>query len=388
MFRKLISNLPYSPTLITEVGFYAKRLREEDVTRRVTVLFVVLTLIMQSLAVFSPPESANASSEQDIIRGGVSSLSDFLIRYDHNEDDIKDIFTTVGITRSEIVTAHQATITTANDTYILSRYGQLSANSSEISLTYQRSAGGVGVRYFSPLKSITDTSQSFSGWTGRSASLGWFGIVQSSGSLAVHGIPTSLSSQNTSSSGAIESITAQNTTQSSPSSRVTAQPFDKIIYTLTLSNPHSFSVAGNFSVRINDALEYSTLLDSGGGTVDQANGVLNWPTIELGPGQSQTRTIVVQLMSHIPATPVGTSNPESYDCKITVTFGSVSQTNVSCPVSKGLETALYQLPDIGAGGNVIFMSTLMLIVVFFAFRTRQLKKEIRIIRHNFNTGIV
>ena len=74
MFRKLVSNLAFSPALITQVGFYARRLRQEEITRRLTVLFVVLAVVVQSLAVFSPPESANASSEQDLIRGGVQNI--------------------------------------------------------------------------------------------------------------------------------------------------------------------------------------------------------------------------------------------------------------------------------------------------------------------------
>ena len=136
MFRKLVSNLPYSPALITEVGFYAKRLRKEDVTRRTTVLFVALALVMQSLSLFSPPTPANASSEQDIIRGGVSDLTDFLTRYDHNEDDVKDIYSTVGVSRSEIAAAKPGMIHATDNTYVMSRFGQLSASGHEISMSY------------------------------------------------------------------------------------------------------------------------------------------------------------------------------------------------------------------------------------------------------------
>jgi len=370
------------------VGFYAKRLRDEDVTRRVTVLFVVLAMIMQSLALFSPPESANASSEQDIIRGGVSDLKDFLTRYDHNENDVKDIYTTAGVTRAEIAAVHPGTITSAHDTYIMSRYGQLGKSDEEVSLTYQRSTGGSGVRYFSPLAAIAGSHQSFKGWVGRSASLGWFGIIQANGSLAVHGVPTSLSSLGTNSSEAVKTITAQNLTQNKPAGKTTAQPLDKIAYTLHISNPRSFSLNGNFSVRITDILEYATVIDEGGGSLDQKNETLSWPAVELSPGQSQERTFVIQLLSHVSATGVGTSNPESFDCKLTVVFGGTDQTNVACPVAKDIEAALYQLPNLGTGGNLLFMGTLFAVVLFFAIRTRQLKKEIRIIRHNFNTGII
>ena len=380
--------MPYSPALISDVGLYAKRLKDEDVTRRVTVLFVVLALIMQSLAIFSPPESANASSEQDIIRGGVSDLKDFLIRYDKNEDDVKDIYTAVGVSRAEIASARPGTISSSDDTYVMSRYGQLSSSSKEVSLSYQRSVGGVDIRYFSPLADISSPIQTFKGWIGQSASLGWFGIIQASGSLATHGVPTTFSSVGTNSMGAIKSISAQNLSQNAPAETVTAKPLDKISYTLRLTNPHSVSVNGDFSVRVDDVLEYATLLDTGGGNFDQQSGTISWTGVELKPGQFQERTFVVQLSQTLPSTGIGTSNPESFDCKLTAVFGNAHVTKVDCPATKGLEAALYQLPDIGAGGNLLFMAVLLLVVLFFAIRTRQLKKEIRIIRHNFNTGII
>ena len=74
MFRKLISNLPYSPALIADIGFYAKRLREEEVTRRTTVVFVTMALIMQSLAVFSPPPNRLTLLANKILSGVASVI--------------------------------------------------------------------------------------------------------------------------------------------------------------------------------------------------------------------------------------------------------------------------------------------------------------------------
>jgi hypothetical protein len=388
MFRKLVSNLPYSPALISEVGFYAARLKNEDATRRVTVLFVVLALIMQSLAVFAPSESANASSEQDIIRGGVSDLNDFLTRYDHNEDDVKDIYSTVGVSRAEIAAAHPGSIKTSDNTYIMSRFGQLSASQHEISMPYQRSSGGAGIRYFSPLAEVSGQYQSFKGWIGQSASLGWFAIIQSNGGLATHGLPTSFSPVGADASSPTKLISGENLTQNKPAEKSTVEPSDKISYTLKLSNNHPTSVTGDFSTRVADILEYANLIDTGGGTLNDGSSTLSWPNVQLAPGESQERTFVVQVLAELPSTGVGQSNPESFDCKLTVSFGNVVNVPVDCPAIKGVEAAFFQMPNIDVNGNLIFMSVLLIIVSFFALRTRQLKKEIRIIRHNFNTGII
>jgi hypothetical protein len=387
MFRKLVSNLSFSPALITEVGFYARRLRGEEITRRLTVLFVVLALVMQSLAVFTPPESANASSEQDIIRGGVSDMTDFLARYDHNEDDLKDIYSAAGVTRDEIKATQPGTITAKDDTYIMSRFGQLSSSSDEVSLTYMRSVGGVGVRYFSPLASIGGTDAHYTGWIGHSTVLGWFGIVQASASLATHGTPASINPANTATSSATKGIVATNLTESSAGT-ATAKALDKISYTLKLANTNTRSVTGTFSVRLADVLEYATLIDSGGGSLDDTSGTLSWPAVQLAPGETQERTFAVQLLQELPATATGQSNGASYDCKLSLTFGSVLQTPVDCPAVKGVESVFKQLPTTGIGVNVAFAAVIFIIVAFFYIRTRQLKKEIRIIRHNFNTGII
>lgn len=389
MFRKLVSNLSYSPSLIAEVSFYARRLRKEDATRRLTVLFVILALVIQSLAVFSAPESANASSEQDIIRGGVTSLSDLLIRYDHNEEDVKDIFTAAGISRSELAAAQPGKINANDNTYVMSRFGQLSYSGSEASLSYQRSTGGIAVRYFSPLALVASNSTSLDGWIGHSAQLGWFGVIKSNGGLATHGMPAILDQAKTSAATATKSVTAINLSQGSIDASTSAvKPLDKISYTLKISNPNSISVTTPLSVLISDALEYSTLIDNGGGTLNKKTGTLSWPQIQLAPGETQVRTFAVQVLNVLPATAVGQSNPASYNCKMTLVFGSALDTPVDCPIAKGVEGALLQLPSTGIGANIAFAVFVLALVVFFYIRTHQLKKEIRIIRHNFNTGII
>lgn len=386
MFRKLVSNLSFSPALIHEVGFYARRLRQEEITRRLTVLFVLLTLVMQSLAVFSPPESANASSEQDIIRGGVSSLDDFLTRYDHNEEDVKDIYTAAGITRSEILKTEPASLKASDSTYILSRYGQLTNSKREISMMYPKSTGGMGVRYFSPINDLGESSKNLKGWAGQSASLGWFAIIQANGAIATSSVPTSINPLNVVDPNVTNNVTSKNLTSDTGS--LTIKPGDKLSYTLKASNTTDASVTASLEVRVADLLEYSRLIDSGGGLFDESDSTLSWPQVQLKPGESQERTFVVQLAAQLPATPTGTSDPSSFDCKMSITFGNTISSPIECPHIKIAENLFAYLPPLSPLLNVIFGAILLIVVSFFYLRTRQLKKEIRIIRHNFNTGTI
>jgi len=62
MFRKIVSNLPFSPALVGQLGFYSKKLRKEKTIRRLGLAFIILAIIIQSLAIFQPSDSANTSN--------------------------------------------------------------------------------------------------------------------------------------------------------------------------------------------------------------------------------------------------------------------------------------------------------------------------------------
>lgn len=395
MFRKLVSNLSFSPALITQVGFYAHRLRQEEVTRRLTVVFVALALVVQSLAVFSPPDSANAASEQDLIRGGIQDIDDLLVRYDNNTDDIKDIYTTLGVNRSEIAATKTGSFNSRDNIYNVSRYGQYSTEQGETSFTYKRSTGGVGIRFISPLH-LSDTSSSkkrsgtiYDAWVGHSSQIGWFAIMKSSASLATKGYPTTISPDSTSAtSTVIKSVKSINTSQSVDATSTNAKPFDKISSTLTLQNTGTKTAQLPLSINLADMLEYSTLIDGGGGTFNATTKMLTWDPITVAAGASQERTFAIQVVATIPATPVGQSNGNSYDCIMSTTYGSNIQIPVSCPVIKGVENIVGDLPGAGIAINIVFSGVIMATAVFFYVRTKQMKKEIKLIRHNLNSGTI
>jgi hypothetical protein len=102
MFKKLALNLPFSPSLVAQLGFYAQRLKKEQVIRRLGLVFTIFALIIQSFAIFSPPESANAASANDMVPGGVHSVEQALQLWDSNNYNFKDVLSYFGITRTEL----------------------------------------------------------------------------------------------------------------------------------------------------------------------------------------------------------------------------------------------------------------------------------------------
>ncbi len=183
MFRRIVSNLSFSPALVGQLGFYAKRLKKEEATRRMGLVFTALALVVQSLAVFSPPEAANAASAADFIPGGVPSKQAFLNHYDSNTNRIKGLFDSLGITRAEVNAAERGTINKAGvaGKYNWSRTSLYSAAQGERPYTFNNGAGNVTF-FYRPL-SLTSNNPPYDVLIGNSAQYGWFAIKMDCGNL-------------------------------------------------------------------------------------------------------------------------------------------------------------------------------------------------------------
>lgn len=87
MFEKLLSQVPYNPGLAHHLAFYGRRMHQEASIRRLGVVFIALAFIVQSIAVLSPPQSAVASSNNDLINGGFSTPAEAYNKCMSNDSD-------------------------------------------------------------------------------------------------------------------------------------------------------------------------------------------------------------------------------------------------------------------------------------------------------------
>lgn len=188
----------------------------------------------------------------------------------------------------------------------------------------------------------------------------------------------------------VNTKTAVNITQGMvEASTVTARAGDKISYTITIENKGLISESVTMQEDLKDVLEYATVVDQGGGELNEQTKILTWPAVTLAAGKKQSRTIAVQMMPNIPITNTGTGVPTSYDCKIANTFGNTIDVNVDCPPEKVVvEQVVGELPQTGPRENMIFAVVLMSIVTYFYARSRQLGREVRLIRRGLNTGTI
>ena len=139
---------------------------------------------------------------------------------------------------------------------------------------------------------------------------------------------------------------------------------------------------------MSDVGQYADLQDNGGGTYNTETHILGWAAVTLQPGEKISRSFVVNLKETIPNTPQGASEPGSYDCTMTNAFGNTVSIDVQCDAPKMVEGAVTELPKTGPGENLLFAGGILSVVTYFWARARQTKKEVRLIRKEFNMGTI
>lgn len=631
MFRKLVSNLPFSPALVGQLGFYARRLKKEEVTRRLGLIITALALVVQSFAVFSPPESANASNASDLIHGGVKSKSSLLEIYDRSakgNGDYKDILDYVGITRDELASVQSKTINSrqyGKDSDAWKSWGRVHRFSSaqgEVKHVIPRESGGTVTVYSRPLWLMDSLEwtikhgSTYEAFVGQSKKLGTFAILKGCGNLVLRKIPrpapegnflsatcdvikgnafdardtgqkvkvylyfngppgkgekagpivanganhsftysvpekyktttsvtkvwgvlvplagwndTSVQFKNTATipgncvkpqptpsatcvslrghliertkyslvasadvqngasisayvftvkdasgkvvqtkqvnssasqvdSGAItlastgtytadvviktslgdrpsdsckttltvaapemcalnpslpktspdckpceenpqiwykddacnpetaQSKEAKNLTQNVDASTVVAQAGDRIEYTVYVENVGEVAANAPITEELSDVMEYATIQDNGGGSYNAETHTLSWQNVTLKPGEKASRTFVVKVNDQIATTAQGQSEPGSFDCIMTNAFGNTVNVRVGCEAPKLIEQTINELPKTGPTENLIFAGGLAAVVTYFWARSKQMSKEVRLIRKDFNAG--
>lgn len=98
MFQKLLSNLPFNPSLVDQVAFYAKRLHNESRVRIVALILMIIAVLVQLFAVIVPVQPSLALSQNDLIPGGFSTKEQAVNHCNNNDHNFKEILNYYGIT--------------------------------------------------------------------------------------------------------------------------------------------------------------------------------------------------------------------------------------------------------------------------------------------------
>lgn len=155
MFNKLLSNLPFNPSLIDQVAFYSSRLKKEAVVRRVGFAFIAITMLLQIFAVVKPTEASNQCSSNDVIRCGFKTKQQAVDQCNSNTQGFRTIIEYYGISCATLAGASTQTIeATAQDNQLYS----MGRNPYQKRGEYAANIPGAGTFYLRPLSSWGNTS--------------------------------------------------------------------------------------------------------------------------------------------------------------------------------------------------------------------------------------
>lgn len=391
MFRKIVSNISFTSSAKSQLAFYGKRLRKEEFTRRLGLVFVVLALVLQSLSVFSPPDAANAANSNDLVYGGIrpadGGIAIFLRSYDSNVNGLRDIMNYFGITRAEIAATKHGAWTDASVIKRLKsvNHRQQGSTGEQAVVTTNSNNNTPMTFYTRPLYRSDNQVTTIWGFKGYSSTLqaktgaGTFYLMDICGNLLIETVPQppvppkpavlELNKTATNASqGGINATTA------------TAKAKDEITYTITAKNTGGTATTTELKDDLTDVLEYATLTDNGGGVYNDSKKELSWSGIAIAPNQSVSKTFKVRLLDTIPTTSQGVSDPTSFDCRIHNVFGNQTVIPVECTTPKVIEEVVTELPQTGPAENLAFATIVLAITTYFYARSRQLGKEVRLVR--------
>ncbi len=435
MFKKLLSNLPFNPSLIQQISFYAKRVKGERSIRKTGLIFVVLAMLVQVFAVISPPEPTLAESANDIIRGGFSSRDQAVNYCRNNTQDFADILAYYKITCDTVATATTKTIKSTDQNNQLDSMGrtpQGPTNARTGKPTDEYSVPINGTQYYMRnLWSWDDGPDStYQVLEMQNADGTTIMIMFSCGNIVTIGqytpppppeppkdvcpnipgtqtteeecdvcpnvpgiqtnpdqcYPCPKAQKDQAVTACLEmNKTAANQTQNIANANgTTAQPGDTIVYTLSAKNTGTQTVK-DFIMDENlaDVLEYADIVDTDGANL-VSDTTLVWSKEDIKPETTMQKTITVKIKNPLPNTPASASDPDSYDLHMNnVFYGNSVSIQLPPSISKSTEMIVQTLPNTGPGATLALAFGITAVVGYFFARSRLIAKELDIVKEEF-----
>jgi len=430
MFRDIVSNLSLSPAATSQLTFYWRRLKREQLTRQLSMVVAAVLVFVQVATIIAPPDPANASSENDIIKGGINyggNVRTNMLREYDKDPQLQALLKRYGVSRDDIKNSKAGKLNSSN--HSLKSLGKLTHSALDEKLKVNGKT-----YYIRPLYTWGDNIR-YDVLEGKRHNGGYFAILYNCGNLVVTGPPEAPPKKPepqpqpkptptpkpapkttptpkpvtptvapaptpapTPAATPVASTPVPEETPENPDIKLkktavviapdgtkreangtTAQPGDVIEYTLTTTNTGK-GAAKDYVVteNIQDILEYADVINPQGGIL--FNGELTWPKTTIAAGKEFITIFQVRVKNPLPTRPASISDPESYDLKMDNVYGNLVSVNLAAPVEKQIEVASAELPHTGPGTNTLIVILAVAGIAYFYFRNRQLVTEIGMLR--------
>lgn len=366
MFKKIISQLSFSPVTVERLGEYAKSIRKRQHIHGWAILVLLLLITAQLITMSLPVNPVVQPTSNDLIPGGLPSRETVLSAYDNNSDGFKDTASLFSITRSNLASANMTDfcLKEASALYTTSRVPYLEAK--QVS-TYEVSGEPI---YIQPLSERHPVN----GWCGISENGKTFFINATDGNIVSPELPNDRGIQ----TNLVKSLNVDS---------LNAQAGQSITWNLSIVNTTTGSISEDIWFAVGDISEYAhiTNVSDGGSLVSSGSHIL-WPHLTIGPGDRLNLTVTGYIDHNIDLTARQPYNLHSYDCTLTASFGNTTNTTIACPIVKQVESLFHRLQNTNSSVVLtIYISIFALnLIAYLSLRLRS--KELRIIRRQLNTG--
>lgn len=384
MLKRLVSNLPFSPSLIEDVPFYISKYKQQYFIRLFGLILLILALVVQLLIAANPPQPSISSSPNDIIQGGFSSKTEAVLDCQNNIDDFSDILNHFSLDCSDLANGYTQTISLnsyPSTPYSLNRVPYGAADEVAININGQ-------TYWLRPVSSSNQYLKVHQKILNIQSSVGQnFMILYNSADLLMSKLayaelsPTDVCSDNCPN----QSISVVNYSQNLLNANNSiAKPGDELIYTLSTTNPEQQAI-NNYVVQENVAslMSYSQITNTYGGNL-ASNYIISWPAQSILPGETLTDQLTAKVDNPIPSTPVSSSDPNYYNLSQTNVYGNTVTVNLPLNVKKLIELSSLRFPDVSPATSVIILLILIALMAYFQMRTKLAIKVLEAIKHDYN----
>lgn len=388
IFRKIVSNLAYSPAMIWHLAALDGQIREQKKKNRLIILFCILNIMIfgYSFAMtkltknvsFIPTgfniSATSTSLSQRYLINSPRSTNNFskekLFNQIEQSEFLKKIYDKYGINRNSI-----SNVVLQSNLSLNGEYYEISRNSFNPSAQYT-------IVDDSTTLAVTKSQSEYFGPIIRCVKDNVVFYILNNANLIipVDMVTIDVAKPTLSVSHNFNNIASQNKNNSLNTDEI-------VYYDIKVTNPSNQSASEVVEIDFNDLSEYGHLLN----TETTYGNTYFWHISDLKPNQAISKRFTIQANSVFSTKPHNANLTTSHDCVASVRANnSISSVNVNCPLVKKIELSLRNfIKPTGPFSLELLVFVFGLIAILKALHNVRLSiisKQIRLIRNNLNQG--
>lgn len=386
MFKKLISRLPFNPSLISNLRDYDLKLKKELRLRVIGILVLVMVLVLQVIVVIFPPANATISSPDNLMSVSGGTFNQLFKDCSDNLDQYQSILASYELACSDLYAGKIVDLnldTMGNSLFSLNRLSYDTSDETAVVVNghqlYVRKLSFGNQLESAYLKVLKIELSSQTIYVALNS-----GNIISTKEFLINGHAVPECSILQLSLCFKYSISVRDvTSRISDVNNATVSAGNILAYTLSATNTLDKNVSNfRLSVDFNNALAYSNLVSSYGGQVK--NGIVSYTISSIGPGQTQTEEITTKIKSPIASNSISQTDNNYFDQKMVTSFGNTVVVSVPKSFNKfyeiNINNGFYSSSFVI---SVVFLLLLIIALVYFTLRAILIRQEIKIIRHGY-----